>query len=345
MKVRLLPLAIGAAIAAPGVALADGPIVYGKMNVTYEAVDYDAYDEVQLNSNASRLGVKGSEDITDNLSVVYQAEYQIDVDDGGSSPFSQRDIFVGLQGGWGLFKAGKFDTPLKSSQGKIDQFNDMQFGDIGNVVVGEERVSNSLQYSTPSIADALTATVAFMPGEDGEPDPTTGIAGDNGAADSFSASVVYSTDMLYLALAMDDSIATEISAINTSLWDTIRFVAGMKLGVVELGFLYSTAEETDSTDADPANEQEGYVLSAGFKLGESNKIRVQYGYSDTDDIFLVAPGVSETETLETTQYGIGFDHSLSKQSKLFVNYIALEEEFGADSADNNTFQLGIEHKF
>ena len=80
MKVKLLPLAIGAAIAMPGVAMAD-VTVYGKMNLTLEMADYEFedsssdYDRWELNSNASRLGVKGSEDINDNLSAFYKAEY------------------------------------------------------------------------------------------------------------------------------------------------------------------------------------------------------------------------------------------------------------------------------
>ena len=87
MKVKLLPLAIGAAIAMPGVAMAD-VTVYGKMNLTLEMADYEFedsssdYDRWELNSNASRLGVKGSEDINDNLSAFYKAEYEIFPDDG-----------------------------------------------------------------------------------------------------------------------------------------------------------------------------------------------------------------------------------------------------------------------
>jgi len=43
MKVKLLPLAIGAAIAMPGVAMAD-VTVYGKMNLTLEMADYEFED-------------------------------------------------------------------------------------------------------------------------------------------------------------------------------------------------------------------------------------------------------------------------------------------------------------
>ena len=51
-----------------------------------------------------------------------------------------------------MLKAGKFDTPFKVSQGKIDQFGDLR-GDINEIVGGSERANNIIQYSSPKIAD------------------------------------------------------------------------------------------------------------------------------------------------------------------------------------------------
>ena len=345
MKLRLLPFALTTVVAVPGMAVASGPTLYGKMNVTYEMVEDETtfsslpsgafsepvnVDQWELNSNASRIGVKGSEAVTDNLNVIYQAEYGIDVDDSGSSPFSQRDIFVGLQGGWGTFKVGKFDSALKSSQGKVDQFNDMQFGDISNVIAGDNRVGNLLQYSTPAIAEAITINIGFQPGEDAENN------GDDGPADNFSVSLVFSTDAFYAAIAQDDGINGV---------DATRLTGQLMLGAFEVGAIYSMAE--DSEDAD-AFDQTGFILSGGLKLGESGKLRAQYGMSEDD-----------ANEGEITQYGFGYDHSLSKQTKLFVNYIYIEEEeegtfdFGGlvgevgalAETEGSTLQFGIEHKF
>ena len=325
MKVKLLPLAIGAAIAMPGVAMAEGPTVYGKMNVTYEYVTLDNGTDDdsngELNSNASRLGFKGSEDITDDLSVIYQAEYQISVD-GDASTFSQRDIFLGLKGGWGTFKAGKFDTPLKKSQGKVDQFNDMQFGDIKNVIVGENRVGDIVQYSTPDMG-GISANFAFQSDENNDIDP--------GAApeeEGYSASIEYNADMIFASVAMDDSVAG---------YDATRLTVVGKMDVFQLGFLYQTAEQADVADPE---EQDGYILSAAMKLDDSNKLRAQYGFSETD--------LTNDTTDERTQYGVGFDHKLSKQTKLFTNYIMLEVENdspGSDAQEGSTLQVGLEHKF
>lgn len=57
MKKNLLAIAVGAAVAFPGLALADGPTVYGKVNVSLENADFDdgtdSEDTWELNSNAS----------------------------------------------------------------------------------------------------------------------------------------------------------------------------------------------------------------------------------------------------------------------------------------------------
>lgn len=362
MKKKMLPLAIAAAIAAPGVALADGPTVYGKFNVSYENADYsyddgstdDSADTWELNSNASRVGVKGEEKINDGLSAFYQAEYGMNVDDGSdgreygididddgdddvdvntSQTLTQRDIFVGLKGGWGAVQLGKFDTPLKKSQGKVDQFNDLQAGDISELIVGENRESNLIQYSSPTIADALVLNLAFQPGEEYCSD---GAASDcqDGPAENFSASAVFDSSMIYAAVAMDDGIAG---------WDATRLTVMGKLDMFEVGLIYQTAEEAES---DTPDEEDGYILSAGMKLGSSNKIKAQYGNSEYDQDV-----TGTTWTFEGTQFGLGFDHYLSKQTTLFANYIMLEYETTAEGytgsidEEENRLQFGIVHNF
>ncbi len=376
MKVKLLPLAIGAAIAMPGVAMA-APTVYGKMNVTYENSDLDvsvdadgvegsdSADTWELNSNASRLGVKGSENISDDLSAFYKAEYEIMVDDGdkGGDTFSQRDIYVGLKGGWGAVQLGNYDTPFKKTQGKVDQFNDMSAGDIKNVLVGENRESDLIQYTSPAIADAFTVTVAVQAGEEYCPDGSAGDCQD-GPAENFSVALVYDDDTFYAALGQDDGI---------NGYDATRLVGMMKMDAFEFGAIYQTAEESEGDD--PA-EQDGYILSAAMNIDSKNKIRFQYGYSEleddaagidsiasylSDDVDIGAVDVAFAGELdaEVTQIALGYDHKLSKQTKLFANYIMLETEFemvgGFDTppvqaeakadVENTRIQFGVEHKF
>ena len=119
MKKALLPLIIASLV--PTAAFAD-VVVYGKANVALQSTDKNvggSYTEVV--SNASRIGLKGSENVNDDLKVIYQFEYQTRVDDG-TGPFTQRNIYVGLKGSGGTAMIGMFDTPFKLAQEKVDLF-------------------------------------------------------------------------------------------------------------------------------------------------------------------------------------------------------------------------------
>lgn len=332
MKRKLLPLAIGAAIAMPGVALA-GPTVYGKVNVTVENYDNDPqgdtsdYDQWEVNSNASRLGVKGKEKITDSLSAVYKLEYQVTVD-GDDDVFKQRNIFAGLQGGFGEVIVGKFDTPMKTSQRKVDLFNDYNLGDIKNVLPGENRANDSIQYTTPEMGP-LTAKVAIIPGE-GECTDGAGSDCDDGLADGVSASVAFQQSGLYVALAVDSEVTSEINGVDVDA-DIIRLVAQAKVAnAIQLGVIYQTAEPSEDSDI----EQDALILSGAMKVGTDGTVKAQYGMSEIDDI-----------DNEITQIGLGYEHKLSKQTKLFTHYLSLEEETGSSTDEETTIAFGMEHKF
>ncbi|HEX4940236.1 MAG TPA: porin [Candidatus Kapabacteria bacterium] len=371
MKVRLLPLAISAAIAMPGVALAEGPTVYGKLNVSYEMVDVDyAYDDIDPNSadrwdllsNASRFGVKGDAAINDSLKAIYQIEWEVGADEGNT--FTSRDRFVGLAGGFGTLQAGKFDSPLKKSQGKIDQFNDLA-GDIKYVLLGEERLDNVIQYSTP-VMGGFQGNIAFAPGEEydqGQDDPK------DGPADSFSLSGTFTVDALYLALAYDSQVATEaytgidsdfeltdtndlIGEIadeldvdsETAYFDTVRLVAQYTMGDFQLGALYQMAETSDPLFTVLDLEQDGFVVSGAFTLGQ-NVFKLQYGASTTE---ANVDEVDFSAENDATSLGLGMDHKLSKQTTLFAYYNALSYEFDDEDAEEQTkdnLGVGIVHNF
>ncbi|MED5432370.1 MAG: porin [Pseudomonadota bacterium] len=332
MKKNLLAIAVGAAVAFPGLALADGPTVYGKVNVSLENADVDngttSDDTWELNSNASRLGVKGDFDLdVANLKAIYQAEFEISVDDGDKSgqTFSQRNIFGGLQGSFGTIKAGKFDTPTKKAQGKIDQFNDLG-GDIKNVLAGENRVSNIIQYSTPTLADMITLNVAFIPGEGDDVD-ADGEA-DTDIADTTSISLVAEKDMFYGAVSRDTDMVDELVADSTGIesLDITRVAVGLKPANFELGALYQLAEETEGD-----GEDSSIVVSAAMKI-DRVKLKAQYGMTDGDQ-----------SDEEVTQVSLGADYKLAKASKVYAYGTQLE--FDLADTEETIFGIGMEHKF
>ena len=64
----------------------------------------------RVNSNSSRLGVRGTEALGGGLSAIFQIESSIQADSTGGT-LAGRETFVGLQGAWGTFKMGYFLAP------------------------------------------------------------------------------------------------------------------------------------------------------------------------------------------------------------------------------------------
>ena len=314
MKQKILSLAIIAASLNATTVLAGDPKVYGKANLSLNQTDSGSSDTWKLNSNASRFGIKGSFDASDSIKAIYKFEYETFIDDGddgkedSNSEFKQRNIYAGFQGGFGTIIAGNHDTPTKLAQGKIDRFNDLVLGDIKNVIQGENRAKNIIMYTTPKM-NGLSATVAFVPGEEDDGDVTDGV----------SAAISYKANGYSFTVAHDDG-----ETIDSSVESLTRLVGEYKGDGFKLGALYQVADEG-------SNDEDGFVLSGEYKL--SNGLILKGQYAESDD-----------ETKEITQTAVGVDYKLGKKSKIFSYYAKVEADDGV-TTDANTFALGYEIKF
>lgn len=340
MRKTLLALATGSMAMVASTATADtGPLLYGKANVTYENVDDGDGDRWELNSNASRLGVKGDLDLDiDELKAIYQAEFGIAFDDAGedgSDVFSQRNIFGGFQHErFGTLKAGKFDSPLKVSQGDVDQLNDL--ADIGGVLAGENRVNDIIQYSSPTLGEHLNAHVAFSPGEEDENAGTNDV--DDGPADAISSALIFDDGTFYGALAYDKDIEDELIADDTvaeatgeTRIDILRATGQVRINNLEVGGILQQAEDSNGD-----GEETSYLVSAGYSI-DRVKLKAQYGLTDADSV-----------NNEVTLLGLGADYRVGDQSKVFGYFQDLEPDNanrGAVDSEDTRFGVGFEHKF
>src|SRR6201987_6413274 len=139
MNAKFVALALGCIVCLPSPRQAQlsKVVVYGSLNVDIEwitgatcpsAVSPPAASNctgtdpasqiinptvMRVSSNSSRLGVRGSEYLGSGQVAIFQLESSVQADTGNSpnSGIASRETFVGLQGDWGTFKAGKFLTP------------------------------------------------------------------------------------------------------------------------------------------------------------------------------------------------------------------------------------------
>ncbi|MEM8593211.1 MAG: porin [Pseudomonadota bacterium] len=303
------------------------PTLYGKANVSYQKSTANNQDQWELNSNASRLGVKGDAELTDDLTAVYKAEFEISIDDGDKNgqTFAQRNIYAGVKGNFGQVIAGKFDTPVKVAQGKFDQFNDLALGDMKNALgkKGENRMSNQIMYTSPKIAGIAQLNASFIPGEN------AGTDGEDGFADGKSFSLVFGDKKLkknayFASVSMDDNVKGS---------DVARFVAQTKLPTnTKLGVLYQTAKDAD---VDNAVATDSIGVSVAQSVNKNVVVKAQYIQSEAD----------ETNGEEVTQMNVGGDYKLSKTAKVFGYYGRVETEEASTKAKESTIGTGIEVKF
>lgn len=143
-------LFLASAIAALSMTAAHAaPTIYGKAFLTLDTATGDFKDRTQLNSNGSRIGLKGAEALTANTDLVYQLEYGVQVDDN-SAQFKSRDTYLGLSNKqYGTLLAGR----LTAIDDNVNYANVTK----GGVLAGDDvlaftvgRANNTFAYVSPT---------------------------------------------------------------------------------------------------------------------------------------------------------------------------------------------------
>lgn len=347
MDKKILSAAIIAVMAAPVAAVADTTL-YGQVHMSVGAVEdsFEGFplageDNMQVRNHASRLGVKGYEDLGAGLKANYMLEWGVNPDDGTDAGFTRRNQWLGLSGdSWGEFRVGRHDTPLKIAQGGFDQFNDTD-ADIGTLALGEERVDNVIAYMSPSFS-GFSFAGAGIAGEANNCDENdacydgivNGIANDKtGLADIYSLAAMYSNGPLFASLAYNDYDAIQ----GTGATDTLtRGVATYSFGDATIGGLYEAGEREGSN-----SDTEVWGLSGKYSMG-SVDLKGQY----MDGTYEQGLGVSDEEA---TQWTLGVDYNFSKRTTAYFMYTTVEDELqavgGIGDEDYDFTGVGMIHKF
>ena len=287
------------------------PTVYGKLWISVESQDTASGTEVDMVSNASRLGIKGSMDFGEGIEAIYQAEYEVDPVDGTADEskdrtFKQRNSFVGLKGSMGTIFLGKHDTATKRSQKKIDLFNDLA-GDIKNILQGENRMSDLVGYTTPKI-NGFSATFNAIKGTEG--------LGDDSIGDSTSTSFSYDSENFYIALAFDSELKG---------YDSTRLTLQVPFNRSQLGIMLQDSEKLST-----GVEEDGYVISFSQKVGDKGTLKFQQTESDM-------------KLDSGKQFSFGYDYKLSSKAKVF--YFFTDLNGNQDSKEKEITGIGFEYKF
>lgn len=302
LKKTLQLSALALAVAAGSAAMAADVTIYGRAHVSVDMLDDgDDYSELNMSSNSSRLGFKGSREF-DGVTGIFQVEQEIDFSDSGSS-WASRDTYVGVKGNFGMVRAGKFDTPFKKARGPANLFGD-QLGEMRNFTrVGngrfDERAPNTLHYQTPKLGSAkINLAYSLHEGND---------AVDDDDQTAVSLSVTYNEGPVDLALAYEQFDEDR----SRGERDAIRVAAGFDVtsALKLVAFFQTVDHDNDVHDADV------FGVGGEYKLGSKNRIRAHYldrsGDADDTDSQMIA---------------LGFEHRIDSALRVYVNYAIVDND-------------------
>ncbi|MBU0501351.1 MAG: porin [Gammaproteobacteria bacterium] len=349
---KLLPLALTAAV--PMALQASDMTLYGVGHLalsSYEigpgATDADGFaqsDYWDLSTQASRIGVKGSEDLGDGLKSIYLMEFMVpltdvnnDINDGDPGSIGMLKSYVGLTGGWGTFYMGRQDTPYMITTDAMDLFADTIADYSGNPAEGSEAgttvgglgfydvtVDSGLFYVSPEMNGFTFSAALVPPGNSTEAGADNNAA--NGLAEVISLGAIYSNGPFYGAVGYESWSDEVRSPAADDALELMRLGLGYTANNVQVGFIYEHQnEEAAASDVDI------WQINGAYSFG-NNVLKVSYGEGD-----------SEVAGADRQQWTLGMDHNFSTRTKVYALYTDHDNETAAN--DWSGFSFGMVHNF
>ncbi len=373
MKKSVLAIAVSAALAAGSAQAAVE--VYGKLHLSLDHTDngniYDANTNngsavtgsssfsggaanagtkaksLYISTNASVLGFKASEDLEGGMKALAVIEVQIEADNQTKTiPFTEREVYAGLGGGFGTARIGKIDTPMKLLGGVADMFRD-QVGDNRNLI--SKATGLGLVTNSPLVTASTTAytysTTSQKPSW--EVRSTNALAYTTPDMGGFTVSMLYQPDEGRKDSSIKDIAARFTSDIGGSkliaglAWEShgkawnndqkaetaIRAVGSFTMGDIKATALYQKASHMNVDPIHNATSATAYKsdldrttwgVGGSFKIG-AGAVKAQY-YKAGETASAAYDGA--------TMVAVGYDHNLSKNTKVYVAYAMTKNDQG-----------------
>ncbi|HVO90834.1 MAG TPA: porin [Casimicrobiaceae bacterium] len=369
MKKKLVAVAVAGLIAAPLAAEAQTANVtlYGRLNGDLEFVSGRQADGSnpwvsRFSSNSSRFGVRGTESLGGGLNAIFQIESNVSFDTGNSSTsgFASRETFVGLQGPWGTFKAGKFLMPyddLHPIFGNVPTYTTSILstadlwaqGTLSKFAGGfDARLGNSMRYDSPtwsgfnfSAQIALRDSSGFA--DNTGPSANTAnpiLGGDNGdhAAELRHAYVAgvagyYNNGPLQLGAGWEGNYKVRNYAITGGQFyadDYAYTLTGAyNFGVVRPALVYERLKY-DTPTGDIRRDFWGVSATAPLGPGVLYAFygQAQDGKGSAADGTRVG-GLTKGNDTGSKQYEISYTYPFSKRTSVYAGYVKLDNDRNA----------------
>ena len=332
MQKKLIALAVAAALTAPAAAMAADVTVYGKAFLNIESVNNDKVvapaktSAMRILSDASRFGVKASEDLGDDLKAIFQFEVEVGADGGvagtNTGMMKSRNSGVGLEGGFGKVIVGIWDTPFKVVHNKVELFdNTTSFSalnimgrDGGKNLNYNTRDNNLVQYWTPKFA-GFQGAVSYKP--DAAPQSALG----TGDRARMSLSGTYDVDAIYVALGFENRQDVFVGTTDSAT----RLTARYNFGDLWVG---ATVENLKVNTSPTANYTHTNTELVGQYTMDKNNIALSYAKAGKSG------NVAATSSGGANQVSLRLGHKFSKATEIFAAYTSLKNDAAVAGGTN-----------
>jgi len=351
MQKKLIALAIAAAMTVPALAYAEVNIS-GQANMSIDNVNDGASTSSasawQVNSNQSRIVVKGSDDLGDGLSAMYQLDMRMTLDNGQTSSTSGRmfdgNNFVGLKSNdLGTVMLGRIDSPYKSSTRNLDVFFDVAgdnrsgVGPIGGLLTNDSRYDNVIAYMSPSMSGFSVSAAGLFGAETPVANSTKGTG--LSFAGMYKMDNIYAT-LAYLSLKYGTAGTGDLGATNPPAVDDEKKAFKVGGGYTMDAFTVNAVIEMPSSKvALTGNETKNtnFYIAGKFAVNSSDNVKLAYTKRGETEV----AGVKQNN--DASQIAVGYDHSMSKATSVYANYV--KTSANGTAADPSVLSLGVKHAF
>jgi len=311
--------------ASAGSAMAQSSVtLYGRINTSIEQQDNDVIDKTVMQNNASRWGLRGQEDLGGGLAAFFQLESGFGSDDGTGRGGFSRDAYVGIKSpSLGSIQMGRFIGELY--YGTIDwigMFNhNTGVTSEDNMYGLDFNVNNAVQYISPTFSGFKFSALAAA-GEGTQPKSLEGaVQWDSGP---WHAGFGYQETEF-----VGGNKRTGFSAAGSYNWGNFTF-----------GLAWNQPDDDILGSRDHIQATAMYALRAHefhFSFGDTSS------YDNVNDS-------------GATQYTLGYNYNLSKRTKLYAFYFAIDNDVNAGYGGSgavgalgdktwSSFGVGVRHNF
>ncbi len=351
-------LIAAAAVLAAGTAFAQSSVtLYGRVNTSVEYQKASSGNKTVLENNASRWGIRGTEDIGGGLKGLFVLESGFNSDNGGltRSGLFDREAWVGLQGNFGRVRLGNLGAT--AAYYAIADYISMHNHDTGTSgdalylfgggsnsgIVGASPVNlrNAIAYNTPSFGGLV------VEGQFGLKETVTG--GKNVGV----VAANYDRGPLHLGASFVKGPGTVTgSVVPAPATETDAKEYGLRalyeLGAFTVGAYY-VCNDIDTTTAGKL-KRDAYRVAGMYSFG-ANELHVNVGFADN-----IKGVAGDTSAI---QYTVGYNYNLSKRTKLYAFYTKVDNKTGIAyspfvntstntvnaGSDPSAVAIGVRHNF